>query len=145
MGKKKSKSEKIQIGSYLQVMSGPEPSRPRPRPRPTKTRTSALNSAAVRARYGMSDATIEAHRAASAERRKSTVYGGAALVNLRDTISTGVKTATDTGKYVHNMYLRYLHDVHTVMAKKGIRQLLFYLLALTVFRIRRLFWQNSVN
>ena len=126
---KESKSVTIQIGSHshLQVMSGPEPSRPRPRPRPTKTRTSALNSAAVRARYGMSDATIEAHRAASAERRKSTVYGGAALVNLRDTISTGVKTATDTGKYVHNMYLRYLHDVHTVMVKKGVRLLLFHL------------------
>ena len=107
-------------------MSGPEPSRPRPRPRPTKTRTSALNSAAVRARYGMSDATIEAHRAASAERRKSTVYGGAALVNLRDTISTGVKTATDTGKYVHSMYLKDTYMMYIQSWPKRVYDIYFF-------------------
>ena len=74
-----------------------EPERPRPRPRPVKTRTSALNSAAVRARYGMTDEKIEAHRAASAERRKSTYGDAAAIRAIRETISTGVKNATDTG------------------------------------------------
>ena len=47
----------------------------------------------------MSDATIKAHKAASAERRKSTV-NAAQLLKFRDTISSGVKSATDTGMYI---------------------------------------------
>lgn len=83
---------------FVQVLNGPEPSRPRPRSRPTKTRQSALNSAAVRSRYGMSEATLDTHRAASAARRKSTVYGDfAAIGKVRDAVSSGVKTAQDTG------------------------------------------------
>ena len=94
---------------FVQVLNGPEPSRPRPRPRPTKTRQSALNSAAVRARYGMSEATLDAHRAASAERRKSTVYGdSAAMAKIRDAVNSGVKTAQDTG--ITFLKVRYLLD-----------------------------------
>ena len=95
-----------------------EPERPRPRPRPVKTRTSALNSAAVRARYGMTDEKIEAHRAASAERRKSTYGDAAAIRAIRDTISTGVKNATDTGLlyWLHSyMYKGKYFITHTIV------------------------------
>ena len=82
----------------LKVLNAPESPRPRPKPRPVKTRTSALNSESVRQRYGMSEASFQAHRAASAERRKSTIYGdSAALSAIRNTVSTGVKVATNTG------------------------------------------------
>ena len=46
----------------------------------------------------MSEATLETHRAESANRRKS-VYGdgvAAAALKMRDSISTGVKSAQDT-------------------------------------------------
>lgn len=83
-------------------MSAPESapaSRPRPKPK-VKSRSSALNSASVRQRYGLSEASYQAHRAASAERRKSTIYGdSAALSAIRNTFATGVKTATDTGEH----------------------------------------------
>ena len=81
------------------MLAAPESSpRPRPRPRPAKTRSSALSASTVQDRYGLSEDTYRAHRAASAERRKSNVYGDAAALNaLRNAVSSGVKTATDTG------------------------------------------------
>ncbi len=84
----------------LQVLNAPESSpKPRPRPRPAKPRTSTLSASSVQARYGLSEDTYTKHRAASAERRKSNVYGDAAvLAKLANTVTTGVKTATDTGK-----------------------------------------------
>ena len=47
----------------------------------------------------MSDATIKAHKAASAERRKSTV-NAAQLLKFRDNMVSGVKSATDTGMMI---------------------------------------------
>ena len=47
----------------------------------------------------MSDATIKAHKAASAERRKSTV-NAAQLLKFRDNMVSGVKSATDTGMLI---------------------------------------------
>ena len=45
----------------------------------------------------MSEATYHEHRKASADRRKSTVFGDQAKM-IRDTFGKGVKTATDTGE-----------------------------------------------
>jgi hypothetical protein len=46
----------------------------------------------------MSETTVEAYKSASAERRSSSVYMDAkSLEKIRQTISTGFQTATETG------------------------------------------------
>ena len=72
----------------------------------------------------MSDATIKAHKAASAERRKSTV-NAAQLLKFRDNMVSGVKSATDTGMLIFRIIVAVYSQVFSKYS--GFSYLILYI------------------